>query len=178
MVKQKNLLNLGRNLSYALNLNLVVNQGKAFIMDNHLAAAWCWLNIIDNQKQYNLFHIDRHYDLLPGMYKILIKNLKETNTLIQNISIEDLTKHKFEHNGQKYQSFQWDNYFWILSNLYPNLFAKAYFCTHKEDESRWNVKYTNKEIWDLPQNLSYTIKQHSKENNCKWILNLDADFFT
>lgn len=32
-------------------------------MDNHLAAAWCWVQKIDQSKRYGLFHINRHYDL-------------------------------------------------------------------------------------------------------------------
>ena len=46
------------------NMNFLFNNGKFYIMDNHLAAAWCWLQKIDTSKRYGLFHIDRHYDLL------------------------------------------------------------------------------------------------------------------
>ncbi|WP_370051354.1 hypothetical protein [Rhodohalobacter sp. SW132] len=33
-------------------------------MDNHLCAAWCWLQKIKKTKGINLFHVDRHYDCL------------------------------------------------------------------------------------------------------------------
>ncbi len=49
------------------NMNFLFNNGKFYIMDNHLAAAWCWLQKIDTSKRYGLFHIDRHYDLLNNL---------------------------------------------------------------------------------------------------------------
>lgn len=32
-------------------------------MDNHLAAAWCWMQECDADTRYNFMHIDRHNDL-------------------------------------------------------------------------------------------------------------------
>lgn len=42
------------------NMNFLFNNGKFYIMDNHLAAAWCWLQKIDTSKRYGLFHCGRH----------------------------------------------------------------------------------------------------------------------
>ena len=34
-----------------------------YISDNHLAAAWCWLQECEPNESYNFMHIDRHSDL-------------------------------------------------------------------------------------------------------------------
>lgn len=36
------------------NMNFLFNNGKFYIMDNHLAAAWCWLQKIDIQKIWTI----------------------------------------------------------------------------------------------------------------------------
>src|SRR5687768_12090095 len=34
-----------------------------YIMDNHLAAAWCWSRHLHPTVEYNFLHVDAHYDL-------------------------------------------------------------------------------------------------------------------
>ena len=34
-----------------------------YIMDNHLAAAWCWMQECNPNEEYNFMHIDQHSDL-------------------------------------------------------------------------------------------------------------------
>ena len=34
-----------------------------YIMDNHLAAAWCWMQECITDEKYNFMHIDQHSDL-------------------------------------------------------------------------------------------------------------------
>lgn len=51
--------------------------GKVYVMDNHLSAAWCWLQSCDPQKKYNFMHIDRHYDMLECFYDEDLQPLRE-----------------------------------------------------------------------------------------------------
>lgn len=44
---------------------LLLHDGPVYLMDNHQTALWCWLKEISLDQQYNLLHIDRHYDCLP-----------------------------------------------------------------------------------------------------------------
>ena len=61
-------------------LNFLFQQDKFYIMDNHLAAGWCWLNELDKTKSYNLFHIDQHWDLWnkspKSSYEFLLNHKK------------------------------------------------------------------------------------------------------
>lgn len=79
------------------NMNFLFNNDKFYIMDNHLAAAWCWSQKIDTSKKYGLFHIDRHYDLLNNLTLDFIT--KNRNALINNdfscyLSLKDSTNNQ------------------------------------------------------------------------------------
>lgn len=65
-------------ISGCYEMNFLYNSGKFYIMDNHLAAAWCWIQKIQSNQNYGLFHIDKHYDL------------------IDNLSFDTLSKHSGE----------------------------------------------------------------------------------
>ena len=54
----------GRNHSGATNQNLLCKAGNVYIMDNHRAAMWCWLQEVPEDGVVGLFHIDEHYDTL------------------------------------------------------------------------------------------------------------------
>ena len=41
-------------------LNILYQEGCTYVMDNHLAAGWCWYNTLDRRKEYNFCHIDQH----------------------------------------------------------------------------------------------------------------------
>lgn len=34
-------------------LNILYQEGCTYVMDNHLAAGWCWYNTLDRRKEYN-----------------------------------------------------------------------------------------------------------------------------
>ena len=54
-----------RRNSYDTHLNFLWKADglPLYIMDNHLAAAWCWMQECSSEESYQFFHIDRHNDL-------------------------------------------------------------------------------------------------------------------
>jgi hypothetical protein len=60
---------LGRNRSGPSEDNFLWRTGSTYIMDNHRDALWCWLQHLIPGKEYNLFHIDRHFDMLDSRIK-------------------------------------------------------------------------------------------------------------
>jgi UPF0489 domain len=54
----------GRNTSGFFEQNFLWKSGDVYVMDNHRAALWCWLQHIAPEKKHSIFHIDRHYDTL------------------------------------------------------------------------------------------------------------------
>lgn len=100
------------------NMNFLFNNGKFYIMDNHLAAAWCWLQKIDTSKRYGLFHIDRHYDLLNNL----------TDDFIAENRSELINKDFFFYlslkDNMNNQAIRYDNYIVLLTNYTPIFYSK------------------------------------------------------
>jgi len=154
-------------------LNFVFKRDNIYVMDNHLAASWCWMDCIDIGAVYNLFHIDRHYDLLH------FPNTVQTQIVDVGIQLNSLTLNEYVALRQPMAGspdaalFRWDNYIGNLNLVYPNLFGFKYFATHNEGTPLNDFIDNEYEIKDLTTNIEYWMSQ--REN--KWILNLDIDYF-
>lgn len=144
--------------------------GKIYVMDNHMAAAWCWGQKLDFNKTYNLFHIDKHYDLLEGGTDIKVKTIIDKQFDIENSTIRDYCSLTSE---QK-RVFRYDNYMTILQKLYPNLFNRKKFATHKDGTIPNDWNFYEVQVIDLPtENISYWIE----DEELNWIVNIDIDYF-
>ncbi|MBT4917005.1 hypothetical protein HN709_00275 [Candidatus Peregrinibacteria bacterium] len=167
----------GKNPSGAYDLNLLFRKGNFFIMDNHLAAAWCWLQSIDLGKQYNYFHIDRHYDLLDSQLEKWLKYLDENKIKLAEIPIKDLLKLKCSIDSgvhDVFQIFRWDNYLPIFTKTFPSIIAKSFFATHKDGTVPEWFKMVELDVPSLMNNFLYDSGTGDVK---KWILNIDIDYF-
>ncbi|MBL7888808.1 MAG: hypothetical protein JNL24_04615 [Bacteroidia bacterium] len=158
-------LNKGENASNSCNINLVAQSDKIYIVDNHLVAFWCWLQL-PSKLEYELIHIDRHYDLVPynEVYDSGIHNFNWENSMP-----EDLTSLKTVVNGFEYQIIRWDNCINLFKEIHPNFFRKTKFITQKNGTFNYNGEYEEKEIHEI---VGWCI---DKTKNV--ILNLDIDYF-
>jgi hypothetical protein len=158
-------------------LNELYNDGKIYIMDNHLAASWCWSQKIDFESTYNLFHIDRHYDLLNNAVNYWVKQLQDQNFDFKNVTIEDYTEACYESSFEPYTTkiFRYDNYLTIFNRFFPRLLQEKYFVTHRDGTvpEEWHLTMHEPPFYDLDTNLEYWINDADK----KWILNIDIDYF-
>jgi len=50
----------GRKSSGVYNQNFLWRSGSVYVMDNHRAAMWCWLQHVDPNHPHAILHIDRH----------------------------------------------------------------------------------------------------------------------
>lgn len=100
-------------------------------MDNHLSAAWCWLQSCDQNKKYNFMHIDRHYDMLECFYDEDLQPLRN-NPHMSYYEFKQLKRSKDK--GEKYPVFRWDNYIMAAYVLQPEWFHTNIFLTHKEGD--------------------------------------------
>lgn len=158
--------------SLSQNVNFLFQHERVFIMDNHLSAAWCWLNYLNTDKTYNLFHIDRHDDLLSNeeaiQEEVLDKLIDvggltfEAYTGLLNPAMKDM------------KLFQWDNYIVNTHLLYPRFFGERFFATHEECRENRDFVQHNVSMDELVRSMPYWIKRYSTE---KWIINLDMDYF-
>lgn len=157
-------------------LNELYNNDKIYVMDNHLAASWCWSKKIRTNNKYNLFHIDRHYDLLNGAVNYWVEKLREQNFDLVKSTIEEYVGAHYLDNrtNSKNQIFRFDNYITIFDKIFPDLFNKLKFATHEDGTvpDKWRDMY-EVPFYDLHTNIEHWINE-TEEN---WIVNIDIDYF-
>ena len=172
----QNLITITNQENPVYTLNELYNDGKIYVMDNHMAASWCWSKKIDINNKYNLFHIDRHYDLLNGAVDCWLEKLREQNFNVVNSTIAEYVDAYYinDNTGGRNQIFRFDNYITIFDKLFPNLFNELKFATHKDGTvpEAWRVMY-EVPFYDLHTNLEYWIN----DTNENWIVNIDIDYF-
>lgn len=156
-------------------MNLLFNDGKFYIMDNHLAAAWCWSQKIDTSKKYGLFHIDRHYDLVNNLSDEFLYRNKEVligSDFFAYLCLRDQAGAKV---------LRYDNYLDTFNRLYPDLIQQVYYATHKDGNDKTGTSFAlietvEPDMWDLDTNINYWISECHKDIE-RWIVNIDIDFF-
>lgn len=66
------------------NLVFLWNSDKVYVMDNHLAAAWCWMQKCNEDVRYKFLHIDRHNDLGTNTPFDIYRHLERNQHLTLN----------------------------------------------------------------------------------------------
>lgn len=158
-----------------------------YVSDNHLTAAWCWMQECEVGASYNFMHIDRHSDLKGCGHIKDIEHLKQ-NPRVTFDKYLDITY----ENGDTYQFFQWDNYIRACHNLFPEWFNTNYFYVHDylcADENLWGYKafpfrkrqsiYVRQEFTQFTEEASPHMGDGPVGDmwDKPWIINLDLDFF-
>ena len=159
----------GRQSSGVWDQNFLWGHKSVYIMDNHRAALWCWLQHLKNGEKYNLFHIDRHYDTL----NIQIRELNSPIPDLKEIGIDDYLAIEQKTASGAFPLIRWDNYLSIFFELYGKQVEEYIFATHEEgNEPKWE-NWLRDAVWDIPDILECRL---SRSKN-KWILNIDLDYF-
>nr|BDT26838.1 UPF0489 family protein [Bacteriovorax sp. HI3] len=146
--------------------NVLWNEGKVFIMDNHRLALWCWFQKMQKGKKYNLLHIDAHPDMSESA-------LKHFNHDLWSMSLNEYrTTWQDDINMPL---FRWDNYIEIFLQRYPELVGKTVSATHKVGQD----KTLNEDIgaYYLQKYLEDVFGGSRYVNDLPWIVNLDLDYF-
>ncbi|MBF0577599.1 hypothetical protein [Dysgonomonas sp. GY617] len=151
-------------------LNFLYHQDKIYVMDNHLAAAYSWLNGLSPNESHNFIHIDRHSDLL-GAGDRAMDELR-TNPKMDLSRFLSL-KNPYILNSQL---FTWDNYINNIRSIYPNWFTYNSFACHEfiEDDRPIPDPFTVNENIPFKTDNIFDGLRNSKE---QWIVNLDIDYF-
>ena len=162
----------GRNSVNAYHQNFLWNHENVYIMDNHRAALWCWLQSMSNDKKYSVYHIDMHYDLSPGIVKRLPENLPDLATITFN---EYLSLSRAD--GGPVPLIIYDNYLSIFEEIYGDRINYFFAATQEVgtppagDSSIEEVK-----IGRLADSIRYNLFDDAISAD-GWIVNLDLDYF-
>lgn len=174
------IINKGQNPSGRDNINILYKEKNVYIMDNHLAAIWCWYQTLDLSNRYSLLHIDQHYDLGINQTKEGESLINKNKINLAEISASSLTDYKVYNSHldpPETQLFLWDNYINLFRLLNPKVIDETIFATQREGTFNYKKKGSLQvENWMLQNELSYWIcKKHNGSK--KWIVNLDIDYF-
>ena len=161
----------GRNKSGPVTQNFLWRSNNIYIMDNHRAALWCWLQHISTELKYRVFHIDAHYDCARTISDNEIKKLPDLSSL----SFQDYLGITEDWKGKKVPLIRWDNYLYLFNKLYFKQVSDSYFATHRINEPPSDEFYSG----DI--NIDILVKKYSdllaQESSDKWIINIDLDYF-
>jgi hypothetical protein len=162
----------GRKASGTYDQNFLWKSGNVYVMDNHRAALWCWMQHIKPRKPHSIFHIDRHYDTLQSNMETWLPHFPKR----WDISVEqylDLSYQFEDDQTYHHPLFRYDNYLSLYLHRFKKYISTCYFVTH-EDGDKPNYKGGFEEPpWDLLGNLDYWIDAKRRP----WVLNIDLDYF-
>ncbi|WP_131537886.1 peptide arginase family protein [Pedobacter nototheniae] len=166
------ILNKGQKFSRTFDLNYLAKEGNIYIMDNHLAAFWCWSKDLDPMKNYTLLHIDRHNDLSDALVKEAFHLYK--NEKFKSMPIEKAVALKV--NG--HQMLMWNNFIELYNVFNPYTLKNFEFVTPVKLPAKYRyLKNTSLKRW---MNKEFTLQELFEQQDRKAqakIINLDIDVF-
>jgi len=156
-------------VSLSKNLNFLFQSNNVFVMDNHLAAGWCWLNVLDAKTSYDFLHIDAHPDLINTISSEASSSIKVKCSLKKYL---DCICKQNNCDCPDCKPFVWNTYIKNIQKKYPNWFSENHFATHEvpRDTSK-NRKLKIKEIRNPIMGSTFP------NSDRKLIVNLDLDYF-
>ena len=158
----------GRGHSGATCQNFLCRASNVYVMDNHRAALWCWLQEVDLSKTHSLMHIDRHYDALRSRLDEWMQHLPSWDASIGAHLGKTYRCEDFE-----YPVIRWDNYLSIYLRAFGENLQTFHCLTHDDGDKPDYDRPMIGSLWDLPQNLSYWLSKRE----APWIVNIDLDYF-
>lgn len=159
----------GRNHSGATKQNFLWKEGNVYIMDNHRAALWCWIQEIALTNRVNLLHIDEHYDALCSQ----IDEWKASLPELRDISIEDYLALEYDSELGTVPVIRWDNYLSLFLNCFPEQVGKLILATHEVGDKPLAPHAMYPRHWCLPNNIEHWLS----DGNDHWLVNVDLDYF-
>lgn len=146
---------------------LLCQDGKIFVMDNHRLAAWCWLHTWDGITPISIVHLDWHWDLAGANSPADSSNIA---ALTIGCSLE----------GFRQSQVKYDDYLSYFLHYYHDKIVCMFFSVAQEDELKClSNELCDRNICILPRQLLSLLKTRTQ-----WslpgptVINLDLDFFT
>ena len=174
----KNLIEFkGKNTSWYKYLNLLQQEHKIYVMDNHNAALWCWMQRIDLSRKYNILHIDKHFDTGASHIEDWLMSIPKS---IKEMSIEEYLDLRYinQNTRKETEVMRWDNYFPIFHHICIDNINCYHFFTHR-DGTMYDKMVSKLDEYPIPGlfNLTNYLFDVEFTGNYNWIVNIDLDYF-
>ena len=166
-----------RSRSFAYDLNVLWRAGTVYVMDNHLAALWCWWQHLRESESWRLFHVDRHTDCMP-LPSEWIRALPPEDS-----SLSDYLHAKYEiGTGEWTPAMQWNNYLSLFFATKGHLVEACYLATSSDksdsgDDPAYSPTF-RVDPWQLLSGIENINAANARDAKVPWIVNLDLDYFT
>ena len=158
----------GRNKSGIYEQNLLWKSGSVYVMDNHRAALWCWLQELDLNQPHSLFHIDQHNDCLQSKLCEWVKNLPSWSS-----SVHHYLDHSYNAEDGEALVIRSDNYLSIYLHEFGRNLSACCFATHSCGDPPNHDAVIEVACSDLPSELNCRLN----DSAAPWIVNVDLDYF-
>lgn len=159
----------GRHHSGATTQNFLWRHGNVYIMDNHRAALWCWLQEVGAEESIGILHIDEHFDTLYSRIDEWLEHLPE----LRGLTIDQYLALEYFPERLAVPLVRWDNYLSIYLERYADQVTRSVFATHGEGDNPRVNEAIHIDPRTLPSNLLY----HLRDAPERWIINVDLDYF-
>jgi len=165
------LKNTGRFESRDTKLNFLAKNDNIYVMDNHLAAFWCWFKDLDPLSTYTLLHIDRHHDLSEVFVKKGFHFYKTSD--FSKMDVDEIIALKIDD----YQLLRWDNYIELYNAFNPLTIKYFDFVTPQTLPRKYKgYGYSDLKDWIKTIPVSEQV-EHLPNHDVNRIINLDIDVF-
>lgn len=153
-----------RSSSGPQKVNFLWKQNNLYLMDNHRLALWCWSEALkDNLDQWNLFHLDAHYDCDP----VAVSVWQAAGKKLSDLTIDEYLDYK---TAEGKTLFLWDNYLPVFLDQYKERIGKKIAATHEMGlKGNFDLEL---DVYNLLKPLDDLFLYHKP-----WIVNLDFDYF-
>lgn len=158
----------GRNVSLAKNQNFLWKSENVYIMDNHRAAMWCWLQEVPSDETVSLLHIDEHFDTLYSRMEEWLHHLPELRAL----SIDQYLALTFPDGDRPLTLIRWDNYLSLFLERYRQQLQRVIFITHNEGDRPQFKGAFYPQPKNVPGSMGFYLTSPERT-----IVNVDLDYF-
>lgn len=158
----------GRHHSLATIQNFLWQSGNVYIMDNHRAAMWCWLQEVASDENVLLLHIDEHFDALYSRMKQWRRHMPE----LRGLSIEQYLALTYPAETFTLPLIQWDNYLSLFLEGYGQQVCRAVFITHNAGDKPRFDGALHPRPEEVPGNIGFYLDHPERA-----IVNVDLDYF-
>lgn len=156
-------------------LNFLWRQEKRpfYIMDNHLAALWCWLQELDPEDSYSLVHIDAHWDVgNPYLDDNAINELQEARTIEAFLAVRD--PHSRAAKG--WPAIRWNNFIMPLPLMRPGLERGIFLGRELETECEF-MQDKRIEVWHPDGFWDDFASGEMSRLKGRRLIDIDVDYF-